>query len=327
MANDPNYDFLNDYISKIIDTSDQADNNTDIEQNEFYSSSDEDDDDGSDGINYGVDDNGYEKANEYLADSGDPIDDEGNPLDDDDDDSEGGGYGIPSYKQITGNYPAQEDHPTGDPVRDKLASNESHGDYAALNLSGGGKGAVGKYQFRWNVWKDDIAKVTGIKNRDEFRNNPQAQEKFYSWYAPNYLKPEADKLKKYNKKKLDQDQLEELVHFRGAKGAKLYLQGKVADKPEKYNMSIPDYISRKQRGGMGGGGGMSGVAVSGAAQSRGLNNPSFDSMTFPLRGENTFRGLDSGEPILLEDETGKKKKLKGRHHKVKMKGTVKETRI
>lgn len=69
------------------------------------------------------------------------------------------------------------------------------------------------------------------------------------------------------------------------------------------------------------------VAMSGMAQHQGLNNPSFDSMMFPMTGVNDFRGLDDGSPVYLEDETGKTKILKGPKHRAKMTGKVFEKRI
>lgn len=50
-------------------------------------------------------------------------------------------------------------------------------------------------------------------------------------------------------------------------------------------------------------------------------------MIFPMEGEHEFRGLDDGSPVYLEDETGKKKVLKGNKHKVKMRGRVFEKRL
>ena len=63
------------------------------------------------------------------------------------------------------------------------------------------------------------------------------------------------------------------------------------------------------------------------AQHQGLNNENFDSMYFPMHGENEFRGLDDGSPVYLEDERGKKKVLKGKYHRTLMHGGVFETRV
>jgi hypothetical protein len=123
-----------------------------------------------------------------------------------------------------------------------IVANESGGDYRALNLRGGGAGAVGKYQFRWNIWKDKIAATTGIKNREDFRNNPKAQEAFFNnYYIPNEVEPGISRIRKSTNTKLDNDKLFKLYHFRGEQGAIDYLNGKTGDKPESYNMSISRY--------------------------------------------------------------------------------------
>jgi len=67
-----------------------------------------------------------------------------------------------------------------------------------------------------------------------------------------------------------------------------------------------------------------GIATTPAQQYEGLNNPNYSSMEFPMQGNNVFRGLDNGEPVMLQDSTGKKKILKGNKDTTVMKGTVKE---
>lgn len=331
------YNFLNDYISKIV-TGSRADDKVLEDQNDFYDTSDsEDDQDVDNGIQYGTrsdeenttqDDAEDEVSNDDATDnsnadedvssiiygSGDTgsIDDVGGMTPDEE-------FYNPSTYSITGGRLSSEIVPTSD-LSKKISDKESQGKYTALNTKGGGAGAVGKYQFRWNVWKDSIEKVTGVKNREQFRQSPAAQEKYYKWYEQHVLAPEVKKLQPYNKKHLSNEQLAKLVHFRGAGGAKKYLRGQLSDKPEVYNQSISSYIGTKQAGGMV-------VASNAAAQNIGLNHPSFDSMMFPMTGDNEFRGLDNGEPVYLEDETGKKKVLHGRHQKAKMTGKVYEKRI
>jgi hypothetical protein len=348
-----NYSFLNDYISKIIGDSDKVDNNVSEEDDDhFYDVPDEDDtsDENNDiqySMNSNEDDNsdeGARLANDYLHETGDPdtTDSDYDTEDDTDQDSiygqgDTGSYSDSAPSNPDYSYVSRNEDPENSDLGSKIASKESQGKYAAFNSAGGGAGAVGKYQFRWNIWKDSIQKVTGVKSKDEFLNNPQAQEKYYGWYEKNYLIPVARKLQPYNKKGLSEDQMAELVHFRGEDGAKKYLQGTAPDKPERYNMSTSKYIATKQHGGGGGmgggggghagGGGGMGVAMSASAQHTGLNNSSFDHMLFPMHGENEFRGLDDGSEVYLEDEYGKKKKLKGKHHKTTMRGHVFETRL
>lgn len=358
----PGYDFLNDYIDRIISRSSQVnDKPMEDDNGDFFSTSDDEEqtDNQNDDTNYGLlDDNdfGFHQDNEELHEDGDPTDDEGNPLSDESDqpddqsneqsDSGPGGmtpdeedagdtvYGTGNtgsfYDIIPGTKTSSEDFVTSldadselPGLGKKIAAKESQGKYTAYNPAGGGTGAVGKYQFRWNIWHDSIKQVTGVKTQKQFLHSPKAQEQYFNWYKKNYLLPESDKLKPYNKAGLTKDQLAELVHFRGTAGAKKYLQGQVPDKPEAYNSSISDYIGLKgikQAGGPV-------VASTPSAQYQGLNNGSFNQMIFPMDGENEFRGLDDGTPVYLEDETGKKKVLKGKHQKAKMKGRVFETRL
>ena len=127
---------------------------------------------------------------------------------------------------------------------DDIVSKESGGNYRATNPN---SSATGKYQFLWNTWGDKIADFTGVQSKQEFLNNPEAQDSFYNdYYLPQELLPAVKRLKSkgFN---LDTNTLAKLVHFRGEKGAYDYLTGKVGDKPESYNMSISQYI--KQTGG------------------------------------------------------------------------------
>lgn len=70
-----------------------------------------------------------------------------------------------------------------------------------------------------------------------------------------------------------------------------------------------------------------GLAVTPEQQYEGLNNPRYTEMEFPMQGNNVFRGLDNGQPVLLKDSTGKQKILTGPQDTTIMKGTVKEKRI
>ena len=128
---------------------------------------------------------------------------------------------------------------------DDIVANESGGNYKAVNPN---SSAAGKYQFLWNTWKDKIKRVTGVNNKQEFLNNPEAQDSFYNdYYVPNELMPAVTRLKRKGAN-LSTEQLAKLVHFRGEQGALDYLQGKVGDKPEAYNSSISKYIGKGQVG-------------------------------------------------------------------------------
>ena len=131
-----------------------------------------------------------------------------------------------------------------------IVANESGGNYQAYNPHGGGEGAVGKYQFRWTAHKDKIRRFAGNPklSKEEFMASPQLQDSFYQEYwTPHELMPAVDRLKRKGAK-MSPTQLAKLVHFRGEQGALDYLQGKVNDKPESYNMSISKYIGKGQTG-------------------------------------------------------------------------------
>ena len=70
-----------------------------------------------------------------------------------------------------------------------------------------------------------------------------------------------------------------------------------------------------------------GVAMTAEQQYRGLNNHEYDEMYFPNEGYNTFRGLDNGKPVMIQDELGKKLILKGKHQTAKFFGNVYEKRL
>jgi len=312
-----NYSFLNDYLSRAIQNSAKADDRVLEDDNSFYDTNSDDEQEPDSDIQYG-----FDEATEDDADQGAMLADQFLAQDESD------ATGMP-YEEVMAGYEPASYTPrmseeagfdeTAPRVKKKIADIESGGKYSAFNPKGGGGGAVGKYQFRWNIWKDSIQKVTGVKDKEAFLKSPAAQEKYYSWYERHYLYPQVSRLEQYNQAGLSKEQLAKLVHFRGAAGAKRYLQGTLSDKPESYNIPISKYIGTRQMGGA--------IALTPASQHFGLNNPNFDHMHFPLQGTNTFRGLDDGTPVLLEDETGKKKVLKGRHHTAKMTGRVNETRL
>lgn len=127
---------------------------------------------------------------------------------------------------------------------DDIVRKESGGNYRAVNPH---SSAAGKYQFLWGTWGDKISQFTGVRSKQEFLNNPEAQDSFYNdYYMPKELMPAVKRLKARGAK-MDTNTLAKLVHFRGEKGAQDYLEGKVGDKPEAYNSSISSYI--KQTGG------------------------------------------------------------------------------
>ena len=123
---------------------------------------------------------------------------------------------------------------------------ESGGNAKATNPH---SSAQGKYQFLWSDWGDSIRKVTGIKSPEEFRNNPEAQDKFFKFYTNSTILPEVNKLRPLAERyDLSDNDLARLVHFRGAGGAHKALAENLLDKKlEGYNMTINQYLGRKKQ--------------------------------------------------------------------------------
>lgn len=144
-------------------------------------------------------------------------------------------YESPSYSPVS----------MSNSFTDDIVAKESGGNYAATNPN---SSAVGKYQFLWNTWGNKIKQFTGVNSKEEFLNNPQAQDAFYNeYYVPNEMYPAIERIKKRTATSLTDDKLAKLYHFRGEKGAIDYLTGKASNQPESYNMPTSEYI--KQYGG------------------------------------------------------------------------------
>lgn len=138
-------------------------------------------------------------------------------------------------------------------LKNEIAKVESDGlgGYKAYNPGGGGEGAVGKYQFRWNLWKDDIGKVTNIKDKQQFLNSPQAQEDFFDYYQKNTLLPQMKQIRKeFPNLEFSDTDIMKLLHFRGIGkkdendgGLRSQLRnGKLTSKIESNNMSAAGYL-------------------------------------------------------------------------------------
>ena len=96
-------------------------------------------------------------------------------------------------------------------IGEKEASTHSFEDLKSKAASSG----LGKYQFIWSLHKNDIKRVTGISDPDQFRYNPQAQEKFMDWFRDNQLLPQATKIKQQYQIPLSIEKIMAGIHLEG----------------------------------------------------------------------------------------------------------------
>src|SRR5690606_23395088 len=96
-----------------------------------------------------------------------------------------------------------------------IVAKESGGRYDAMSPN---SSATGKYQFLWGTHGDKISKLTGVRSRDEFAKNPQAQEAYYKHYIDNEVKPQIPKFRKGMRKwfpDISDDAIIAAYHFAG----------------------------------------------------------------------------------------------------------------
>lgn len=132
---------------------------------------------------------------------------------------------TPSTKNSTPSLPEADTN-----LKEFIAQKESGGDYKALPKDPKtGKlvsSAAGKYQFIWSLHGKAIQNITGVKTKDEFLNNPEAQEAYMDYWDATTLTPTANELIAKGVK-APLPAIKYMVHFSGAQGAKDYfLKGK-----------------------------------------------------------------------------------------------------
>lgn len=124
------------------------------------------------------------------------------------------------------------------------AESKNAGGYKAINPK---SSATGKYQFLFNTWKNEIGKVTGVRSREEFRNSPEAQEKFFDYYLNRHLEPGVKKLAAEGQARgFDETQVGRLIHFLGQAGAKKALREGNFDEKIPNNLTINQYLRRSK---------------------------------------------------------------------------------
>lgn len=193
-------------------------------------------------------------------------------------------------------------------------------------------------------WADAITKMEGNKRGNNPGNlrlqaggssfNPNLAETdkgFQNWYLQNTLE---GKNKIPYSESLDYDYYSfyrngEYKNYKGGHFPDTYKRSNHSTFSDESIYSVPENtgghwngnkFNRRRVGG-------ATVANTKRQQYIGLNNNSLDELILPLSGENTIRGLDSGEPVLIQDETGNTKVLYGPSHTSSMKGIIYEKRL
>lgn len=117
---------------------------------------------------------------------------------------------LPNYSDTDYTLPN-----TSGGATEHIVAKESGGRYDAMSPN---SSATGKYQFLWGTHGKRIQKLTGVKTREEFANNPQAQEDYYSHYINTEVKPQISKFKKGLSQyfpNITDDQIIAAYHFAG----------------------------------------------------------------------------------------------------------------
>lgn len=169
---------------------------------------------------------------------------------------------LEKYRNSTGDgSPAKEifvpfNEGVIDPKRDTSFDLKRFGKELADKESSGGNyklaskvsSAAGKYQFLWGTWGEKISKVTGVKSKGDFLNNPRAQEKFFEWYTHNEVLPQARKLQQQGAHKgFNLMDIAKLIHFRGAAGTRAILKkdaSTYSKRDIKNNMGVYEFLNK-----------------------------------------------------------------------------------
>lgn len=112
--------------------------------------------------------------------------------------------------------------------------------------------AVGKYQFLWNQWGNQVSKFAGKPvSKEEYKNNPQLQEEFARHYYDKELGPQAHRLLKQYKQDLKAqgvtslDEAKALIHFLGYPLASQWAQtGTLPESVAQKNLAVSDYLQK-----------------------------------------------------------------------------------
>lgn len=108
-------------------------------------------------------------------------------------------------------------------LKEYIISRESGGNYQAQSKK---SSAVGAYQFLWKQHAPWIKDVTGVRSKNEFLHNPQAQDTAFDYWNQQVLTPWAQKIKQTTGTRDSLNTIKKRIHFAGPGGAmKFYTTG------------------------------------------------------------------------------------------------------
>jgi len=148
-----------------------------------------------------------------------------------------------STQNVSGGFNNYPSNISSRSLKDTISGLESGGNYKAESKNSSAKG---KYQFIWSIHNKDIAKVTGVKTKDEFLNNPDAQEKYFDYWDQTTLTPSANanlnKFKQYYPN-ATVDDVKKATHFAGRGNLEKALKtGNFTQGIDANNTSIQKYV-------------------------------------------------------------------------------------
>jgi hypothetical protein len=121
-----------------------------------------------------------------------------------------------------------------------------------------GSSATGKYQHIWSIHgepasgqaQSEIEKITGVKTREEYLKNPEAQEKYQNYLGDKYKKTIANFKDNYKLNTPDET-LMALTHYLGAGDANVYLKTLSETKDyDKAQSAVDASIRSRSKGGI-----------------------------------------------------------------------------
>lgn len=137
-------------------------------------------------------------------------------------------------------------------LRTMISNRESSGS-GGYKAESKNSSAVGKYQFLWDTHGQTIQKVTGVKDKKDFLNNPGAQEKYFDYYLENDLNKSFSRFSHDLKRDfpgISDDKIKSMIHFAGSGNIENAIRNKSYNQPLDANgVSITSYIGKMENGG------------------------------------------------------------------------------